>query len=167
MVKIVTSIPLRRGRWNVVDYPDKEKEKTSSKPENPVPPVQVPVQPVVQPLPQTVIPQQPQVQPLPTATQTVAQSDLVIAKSETDSIQQPQQPNFVGATTVLSTAGGLPAAVDPNHRVSQMNTVRTVPNNLHNLGAMPAQTSHSAADPAMNVVVTTHHTYTASQVIKN
>ena len=137
-----------------MDYPDKEKEKTSSKPENPVPPVQVPVQ--------TVIPQQPP-QPLPTATQTVAQSD--ISKSETDSIQpqQPNQPNYVGAHapagTVLSTA-----AVDPSAHRAQMNTVRTVPNNLHNLGAMPAQTSHSAADPAMNVVVTTHHTYTASQV---
>ena len=41
-----------------------------------------------------------------------------------------------------------------------LNTVRTVPNNLHNLGAMPAQTS--SADP--NVVVTTHHTFAGNQV---
>ena len=40
-----------------------------------------------------------------------------------------------------------------------LNTVRTVPNNLHNLGAMPAQTS--SADP--NVVVTTHHTFAGNQ----
>ena len=32
VVKIVSSLPLRRGRWNVVDYPDKEKtsKETSS-----------------------------------------------------------------------------------------------------------------------------------------
>ena len=44
-----------------------------------------------------------------------------------------------------------------------LNTVRTVPNNLHNLGAMPAQTS--PADP--NVVVTTHHTFAGNQVRKH
>ena len=44
-----------------------------------------------------------------------------------------------------------------------LNTVRTVPNNLHNLGAMPAQTS--SADP--NVVVTTHHTFAGNQVINS
>ena len=46
---------------------------------------------------------------------------------------------------------------------ANLNTVRTVPNNLHNLGAMPAQTS--PADP--NVVVTTHHTFAGNQVRKH
>ena len=31
VVKIVTSMPLRRGRWSVVDYPDKDKDKSTSK----------------------------------------------------------------------------------------------------------------------------------------
>ena len=35
VVKIVSSMPLRRGRWNVVDYPDKEK---TSKETSTVPP---------------------------------------------------------------------------------------------------------------------------------
>jgi len=30
VVKIVTSLPMRRGRWSIVDYPDKEKDKTTS-----------------------------------------------------------------------------------------------------------------------------------------
>jgi len=31
VVKIVTSMPLRRGRWSIVDYPDKDKDKSTSK----------------------------------------------------------------------------------------------------------------------------------------
>ena len=31
VVKIVTSMPLRRGRWSIVDYPDKDKDKSISK----------------------------------------------------------------------------------------------------------------------------------------
>ena len=40
VVKIVSSLPLRRGRWNVVDYPDKEKtsKETSSGISSSVPP---------------------------------------------------------------------------------------------------------------------------------
>ena len=30
VVKIVTSLPMRRGRWSIVDYPDKEKDKTTT-----------------------------------------------------------------------------------------------------------------------------------------
>ena len=26
----MTSLPMRRGRWSIVDYPDKEKDKTTS-----------------------------------------------------------------------------------------------------------------------------------------
>ena len=69
---------------------------------------------------------------------------------------QPQQPpNFSGATTLVPSSGQMQQQAAGGN----LNTVRTVPNNLHNLGAMPAQTS--SADP--NVVVTTHHTFAESQ----
>ena len=81
---------------------------------------------------------------------------------------------FLGATTLVPSSGQMqqqaaennPAAGQRAANAQQqpaggnLNTVRTVPNNLHNLGAMPAQTS--SADP--NVVVTTHHTFAGNQV---
>ena len=84
---------------------------------------------------------------------------------------------FLGATTLVPSSGQMqqqaaennPAAGQRAANAQQqpaggnLNTVRTVPNNLHNLGAMPAQTS--SADP--NVVVTTHHTFAGNQVINS
>ena len=99
VVKILTSIPLRRGRWNVVDYPDKEKT-TSKEP----PSTSMVVQPAAS------IP--PTVQPAPSLQQ--AQSAVTadcIPKSETDSnvsslsvqppLQPQQPPNFSGKQIVL------------------------------------------------------------------
>ena len=166
----MTSISLRRGRWNVVDYPDKEKTTTSKETTQhhppPVPSAVVPaavVQPAV-----SIAQATPAVPPLQQPA--VTAGDL--SKSETDSNAsslQPQQPNFVGgASTLVPTAATLQTAgaaaqpvADPAlAQRAPMNTVRTVPNNLHNLGAMPAQTSPADA----NVGVTTHHTFASSQV---
>ena len=88
----------------------------------------------------------------------------------------PAFTNFVliisGSTTLVPSSGQMQQhPADSNTAAGQratnaqpaganLNTVRTVPNNLHNLGAMPAQTS--PADP--NVVVTTHHTFAGNQV---
>ena len=170
VVKIVTSISLRRGRWNVVDYPDKEKTTTSKETTQhhppPVPSAVVPaavVQPAV-----SIAQATPAVPPLQQPAVTAGDP----SKSETDSNAsslQPQQPNFVGgASTLVPTAATLQTAAAAAQPVADpalaqrapMNTVRTVPNNLHNLGAMPAQTSPADA----NVGVTTHHTFASSQV---
>ena len=169
MVKIVTSIPLRRGRWNVVDYPDKEKT-TSKEPTAPTASAASIPQAAVQPANPN-----PQGQSVVTAEIPKSETDSNASNSSVQPPLQPQQPpNFSGATTLVPSSGQMqqqaaennPAAGQRAPNAQQqpaggnLNTVRTVPNNLHNLGAMPAQTS--PADP--NVVVTTHHTFAGNQV---
>ena len=55
VVKIVTSMPLRRGRWSVVDYPDKDKDKSVSKDLGQTPQQQLTSASV----PASIVPQQP------------------------------------------------------------------------------------------------------------
>ena len=99
MVKIVTSIPLRRGRWNVVDYPDKEKT-TSKEPTAPTASAASIPQAAVQPANPN-----PQGQSVVTAEIPKSETDSNASNSSVQPPLQPQQPpNFSGAASIPQAA---------------------------------------------------------------
>merc|ERR1711884_741111 len=100
VVKIVTSIPLRRGRWNVVDYPDKKKT-TSKEPPAPTASAASIPQAAVQPANPN-----PQGQSVVTAEIPKSETDSNASNSSVQPPLQPQQPpNFSGATTLVPSSG--------------------------------------------------------------
>ena len=96
----------------------------------------------------------PETQPSGQMQQHPADSNTAAGQRATNA--QPAGANLNTVRTVPNNLHNLGATVPNNLH----NLGATVPNNLHNLGAMPAQTS--PADP--NVVVTTHHTFAGNQV---
>ena len=183
VVKIVSSSPLRRGRWNVVDYPDKEKTAKE----------------MVQPPQASVVP--------PSASyNTAATTDPASAANAANNASakptttaqipnavatQPPPPTHVGSSAVPSggqQGGGPPAVVqgtmetdsgtrpyfsDQQTAVNERIPVSvTAPGNMAvrtvTRGAMPAGSTAAEGQPSQpggnNVVVTAHHTYVGSQV---
>lgn len=135
VVKIANSEPLRRGRWNVVEYPDKEKMLPTSV-------VAAPQQPPSA----SVVPPSAYIEP--SEGQPAASSNQVmVSANSTPSLAGTEQ------TDASASRNSTPA----------LNAVRTVPNNLHSLGAM---TSGQNSESLQNVV-TTHHTFHGTQVMKN
>ncbi len=156
-------MPLRRGRWNVVDYPDKEKTSKDLH-------VQAPPQASVVP---------------PSATF----ANMDTPEATPPSAGEGQQANPPSTTSMSASTPSL--ATEQTDNASRnyfnegpgaeaaprgtLNPVRTVPSNLHALGAMTSNSSDTlpaavsagggpGPGQAQAVVVTTHHTYHGNQV---
>lgn len=144
-------MPLRRGRWQVVDYPDKEKQP---------PPQPTPAQASVVP---------------PSANFANIDAPEAVQNNSKNIVAAPVVPQTASVTTasVTTNTEQTDAASRGNYfnesGAAPLNTaVRTVQtNNLHTLGAMTSQNSETnlavqpqqQPQPSAGVVVTTHHTY--------
>jgi hypothetical protein len=163
----VTSTPVLRGRWQVVDYPDQTDSSPSSKSSKDNVPT----------------PKPPQTSAVAVAASMVAYTNSTAAAapifsigpeaadkagSEVDAssaaVRSSNTQPYKVVTSVSSNAAVINSAEAAASEVRNNNLtgVRTVPNNLHNMGAKP-QASESSA--SMNsAVVTNHHTYPGPQV---
>ena len=167
VVKIEKSMPIRRGRWNVVDYPDKGKKEGSSQPQASV----------------TVPPSAPFASiDTSDASSSASKTAPVTAITQPATVtpagpEQQQQPGASSSQSVAAVASVAPTAGLPAGSIlaqaeqQRPGTVRTVtaPSNLHNIGAMApqpqVQPTAGAVDPNLTpVVVTNHLNYPGPQV---